>query len=102
MRAVDPRPQDFCFQNRGRQRRTLKLLDRVQQRVGALPPLHNPLPRRRQPAENGLIDRLDFLTQFCERPPAQHPQHAGVGPFTMCPAGAELAFDKAPSGSQSK
>ena len=60
-------------------------------------------PRRRfdepchvvvEAAEDGLIDRLDFLAQLGERAPPDHPQHVGVGPFAPRAAGTELAFEQ--------
>ena len=70
--ALDPRRQDLGLENRRRKRRALQLFDRIEQRVGAAPPLDDSLPGRREPAEHRLIDRLDFVAQLGERAPPQH------------------------------
>ena len=98
--AVDPRRQDLGLEDRRRQRRALQLLDRVEQRVGAAPPPDDPLPRRREPAEHRLIDRLDLVAQLGERAAPQHAQHAGVGPLAPRAAGTELALDQASFGGE--
>ncbi len=91
---IDARRQNLGFEERCREGRALQLFDRVKEGVGAVPPLHDPLPRRRQPAENRLIDRFDFVPQLREGAAAQNPQDAGVGPFVMGTAGTEFAFDE--------
>src|SRR5712691_5960834 len=60
---VDPRRQDLGLENRRWQRRALQLLDRVEQGVGAMSPLDDPLPRGREAPEHRLIDRLDLVPQ---------------------------------------
>jgi len=72
----DPRRQHFGLQRRRRDRRALQLLDDVEQRVRPPPTLGDPrpvkpdpphaLPRRREPPEDRLIDRLDLLSQLRE------------------------------------
>ncbi len=99
---VDPCRQDLGFQDRRRQRRALQLLDGVEQRVGAIPPLDDPLPRRRETAEHRLIDRLDLVAQLGERAAAQHAQHAGVRPLTPRTARPELALDQTAFHGQSR
>src|SRR5438874_11748401 len=61
---VDPRRQNLRLENRRRERRALQLLDRVEQRVSAVTTPHDALPRRREAAEHGLIDRLDLVAQL--------------------------------------
>ena len=73
---VDPRRQDFRLEDRRGQRRALQLFDRIEQRVGAETPLHDPLPRRCESSQHGLVDRLDFLSQACQRAPPQRPRAA--------------------------
>ena len=48
-------------------------------------------------AEQALpaVDRLDFLTEPCQRAPAQHPQHFRVAPLSLQPARAEIPVDQA-------
>ena len=95
---LDPRRQDLGLENRRGQRRALQLLDRVEQRIGAVPPLHHAVPRRHEAAEHRVIDRLDLVAELGERAAPQHAQHAGVGPFPLGAARAELALDQAPFG----
>ncbi len=49
-----------------------------------------------------MLDRLDLVPQFGERPPPQLAQHAGVGPLATGGAGRELAFDELAIGGKSR
>src|SRR5262249_55027288 len=65
-------------------------------------PPDDALPRRAESAEHLLIDRLDFVTQLRERPPSQHPEHAGIGPLAPGASRPELALDKASLAAQTQ
>ena len=97
-RAVvgDARREDVAFQHRGRHRGALELLDRVEQRLEAAPLRPDPLPRHHETAERIGLDRLDLLAQFCQRAPAQAPEHVRLHPLALGAARPELAFDEAP------
>ena len=112
--CADARRQDLGFENRGRERRPLKLLDRVEQRVRSHSPCpgyardrcersrrrRHALPRGCEAPEHRVLDRLDFVAQPREGAAAQHPQHAGVGPLAARAAGPELAFDQTTLGGE--
>ena len=49
------------------------------------------LPVRQEARERALVGRLDLLAQRGERGAPQPPQHLGVAPLALRPAGAELA-----------
>jgi len=64
--VLQPGRQDFSFEDRRRQRRSLELLDHVEQRVGADTLLHEALPRDRESTQRCLVDRLHFLSELCQ------------------------------------
>ena len=76
-------------------RRALQLLDGVEQRVGAAPPLDDALPGGGEPAEHRLIHRLDLVAQLGERAPPKQAQHARVGPLPLDASGPEPALEQA-------
>ena len=61
---VDARRKDFGFEQGGGQRRSLQLLDRVEQRVGAAAAFDDSLPGRGEASEYPLIDRFDFTDDW--------------------------------------
>src|SRR4029450_4004133 len=82
---VEPRRQNLGFEDRRRNRRALQLLDGVEQRVRAVPPFDDALPRCGEAAEDCLIHRLDLVAQPGQRPPAPHCPGAGGGPTPRAP-----------------
>ncbi len=98
--AVHAGGQDLGFENRGRDRRPLQVLDRIEQRVEAAALPREALPRRDQTRQHGRIDWLDLLAQLCERAPPDRLQDLRVAPFPARAAGPELALEQPPSGDQ--
>ena len=52
------------------------------------------MPRREEPGERVLLDRLDLAAQRRERPPAELAQHVDVTPLPGDTLGTELADDE--------
>ena len=51
--AIDPRGKNLGLENRGREGRALELFDRVEQRIRAVTPPDDSLPRRGETASTG-------------------------------------------------
>jgi hypothetical protein len=93
---VQTRGQDLGLEDRRRQRRSLELFDRVEQRVGAVTALDDALPGGDETAEDRGIDRFHFVPQLGERSPAEHSENGGVSPLASCTARTKFAFDQTP------
>ena len=96
--ALDAHGEHVAFEHRHRDRDTLQLLERLDQRVHAPSPAADALPRRQEPHERDRVDRLDLVPERGERAAAQRPQHAGVAPLAFGAGGPELAVHDAARG----
>ena len=97
--ALDARGQNLALELGGRNRRALDRLDRIEDRVEAAATWPGDrLPRQREPAERGAIDRLHLFPQPRQRALPQCAQDIGAAPFALEAARPELALHDAARG----
>ena len=96
--AFDARRQDFGFENRRGERRALQIFNGVEQRIEPTSAAHHALPMRDQPSEHRRLDRLDLMSQLCQRSPPDRLQDLGIAPLAAGASGPEIALEQAPAG----
>ena len=92
--AFDPGRQDLGLEDRRRQRRALKRLDRVEQRVEAGAAADDTLPGGDQSSENGRLDRLDLPAKLRQRAASNRLQNVRVTPLPAGSPRPELSFEE--------
>ena len=92
---LQARRQNRRLHQRCRQRRSLQVFDRVEQRIKAAPLLKHALPVRLQPRKHLLFDRLYLLAKPRQRFSANLAQHLRVAPLAMNAARTESSFNDA-------
>ena len=98
--VADPARQDERLQGARRHRAARELVDRRHHAVDAAELAADALPRRQEPGQRLVRDRLDLLAQPGQRPPAELAQHLGVAPLRPAAGRAELALEQSPAGDQ--
>ena len=94
------RGKNFGFEHGCRERRTLEVLDRIEQSVESSALAHEPLPAGEQADEYGRLDRLDLLAQSCQRSASDGLEDLRIAPFATRSTRPELPFQKASGGGE--
>src|SRR5262245_47147039 len=98
--APHARRQNLRLEDRRRERRSLKVLDRIEQRIEPETRARHALPAGEQAPEDGWFYRLDLLAQSRERSTSHRLKHVRIAPLASGSSGPEFTFQQPAGGGQ--